>query len=223
MIRRLGPLALLLFGTAGLGVPPSANAAALFSAPQHVGFSTFGGAMLFDAHLGDYRWDTRPQALWGLGAHADWRLARLEARFWRTGSSQETGLLGESRAPSIRVTGFDLGIAPQLFRWKSWQTFASLSAGLLHLGYDPDLLFVDTGSGGAPVSVAFDPIDTWVANFGLGTRFSLPGQTTLGVAAEHSIFPLETAHRVDDVIVEEKEHFRHWALRLEFSRSFFSF
>ncbi len=187
-----------------------------------IGFGTMGGAIVLDPHLHDYRWDTSPRAIFGFqGMLVRDRIA-LGARVWSSRTSQATGLLEGAGAPSVRLTGAELVAEPHLASWSGFRCHASATGGIVHLGWSPDRLTLDASGGGEAITVDFEPVDTWTASAGLGVRRALPGRVMLGVAVERSIFSLETAHRVDDVIVEDRELFGNWTVRVELSRWFIS-
>lgn len=186
------------------------------------GVTTIGGATFLDPHLADYRWDTAPRAIWGVqGMVAQGRWG-IGARAWTSRTSQETGLLVSTGAPSVRLTGVELVGEPTLLDAYGFRAFASATAGFLHLGWSPDRLTLDASGGGEEITVEYAPIDTWTGSAGVGLRRGLPGNVTLGFAVERTFFSLETAHRVDDVVVEERERFGNWTVRLELSRWFLS-
>jgi hypothetical protein len=186
-----------------------------------IGVGTYGGACLLDAHLQDYRWDTEPRAVWGL--QGTWMRSRfgVGARVWRTRTAQDSGILGESQSPEVKLTGLELVVEPRLGSWRGFHFFASGTGGLLHIGYAPDSITYEE-FGGESVQVEYSPIDEWILGGGLGARHHFPGRTTLGVSVEHSIFRLDTAHRSDDAVVRDRETFINWTARLELSRWFFS-
>jgi hypothetical protein len=84
----------------------------------------------------------------------------------------------------------------------------------LFLAYDPDQLTLDVGAG-TPITVAFDSIAEWDYGFGIEIRGDLTAQLALALQAERSSFSLDTAHRSGDEIVETRERFDQWSLRLQ--------
>jgi hypothetical protein len=220
MRERLRSFFLSLAGAA-LAMPP---AAALADGPREswFGVGTYAGAVLLDEHLADYRWDTSPQAVYGL--QGTWMRDRygVGARVWRTGTTQATGILGSISSPSVNLTGFDLVVEPRLGAWRGLQFFAMASGGLLHLSYSPESIVIEDPGSGETIEVSTPPIDEWIGGAGFAMRHHLPGRATLGLSIERSIFRLDTAHRQDDAIVEDRETFGNWMARLELSRWFFS-
>ena len=186
------------------------------------GVGTYGGAVFLDQHLADYRWDTSPQAVWGLqGSYRRDRYG-LGARVWRSGTTQSTGLLDAAPSPSVNLSGVDLVLEPKIGAWRGLQFFAMASGGLLHISYSPDSIVLDDPGSGEPLRVNTPPIDEWIAGAGLSLRHHIPGRATLGLSIERSIFRLDTAHRNDDVVIEDRETFGNWTARFELSRWFFS-
>jgi hypothetical protein len=186
------------------------------------GVGTYAGAIFLDQHLSDYRWDTSPHAVWGLQGFYRRDRYGAGARVWRTGTTQSLGLLDAGSSPSVNLTGVDLVVEPKVGAWRGLQFFGMASGGLLHISYSPDSFELDDPGSGEPVRVDAPPIDEWTFGAGLGLRHHVPGRATLGFSIEHSVFRLDTAHRNDDVIVENRETFGNWTARFELSRWFFS-
>lgn len=186
------------------------------------GVGTYGGAIFLDQHLADYRWDTSPHAVWGLQGFYRHDRYGAGARVWRTGTTQSTGLLDASSSPSVNLTGADLVFEPRIGAWRGLQFFALASGGLLRISYSPDSIVLDDPGSGEPLTVDAPPVHEWTAGAGLGLRHHVPGRATLGFSLERSVFRLDTAHRKDDVVIEDRETFGNWTARLELSRWFFS-
>jgi hypothetical protein len=92
----------------------------------------------------------------------------------------------------------------------------------MHIGYSPDHLVLDDLGTGQPITIDLEPITEWQGGLGLGVRRALPGRTTLGIAVERSLFRLDTAHRAGNTVVEQRETFGNWTVRLELSQWFIS-
>jgi len=212
---------LLCLAGAALALPPGG---ALADGPTEswFGVGTYGGAIFLDQHLSDYRWDTTPHAVWGLQGFYRRDRYGAGARVWRTGTTQSTGLLDASSSPKVNLTGADLVLEPKIGGWGGLQFFAMATGGLLHIGYSPDTIVLDDPGTGEPIRVNAPPINEWTLGAGFGLRHHIPGRATLGFSLEHSVFRLDTAHRIDDVVVEDRETFGNWTARLELSRWFFS-
>ncbi len=215
-ITRAITLALLLtslpIAGAGAGTPPA----------TWLGIGPYGGALFLDQHLHDYRWDVAPRAVWGLQGMLRRDRFGIGVRAWRSSTTQGTGLLGESEAPEVSLTGFELVAEPRLASCWGTHLFGLASGGIVHIGYSPDELVLDDMSGGSPITVELSPIDEWQAGVGLAVRRALPGRTTLGLAVERSFFRLDTAHRAGNTVIEERETFGNWTVRFELSQWFIS-
>lgn len=202
--RRIATVTLLV---AGLIAARDAGAAGVW-----VSLGALTGATQADAALGDYRWDLSPHA--GLGAQALAGVGRLGAgaRVWRSSTTQSLGVAGASDA-SVRSTSLELVGRARLATWWGVHLDAQASGGWLHLGYAPDQVTFDPGGG--PVTVAFAPIDEWIAGAGLAARRPLAGPWVAGIELERRAFGLETAHRHGSVIETARESFGDWSARLE--------
>ncbi len=214
-ITRATLVALLLSTTLSTGARADAPQA------SWLGLGPYGGALFLDEHLGDYRWDVTPQAVFGLQGMFIRDRFGIGVRAWRSTTTQGTGLLGESASPRVQLTGFELVAEPRLAsRWGT-HLFAIASGGLVHIGYSPDRLVIDD-LGPEPITVDLEPIDEWQAGLGLAVRRALPWRTTVGLAVERSMFRLDTVHRVDDEVIEDRETFGNWTVRFELSQWFIS-
>jgi hypothetical protein len=87
----------------------------------------------------------------------------------------------------------------------------------MFLRYDPGSLLIDNPGGGAPIEVRFDPIDEWTAGFGAALRREFMGRVAVSARATHSFFALDTTHRRNGEIVQERETFHNWSLGLSAS------
>jgi len=188
----------------GLSAPTAARAVEVTVAPV-------AGATSFDRDLDNYRWDLGPHPTWGLEVRATRGRFGLGLRASRTVTTQATGILGESRRPDVRLTAFELLGETSLLEWRGTRALLLAQAGRLHLGYDPDVLVLDPGSG--PIEVRYAALDEWTGGVGLGLRHDLAGRATLGLTAERSWFGLDTSHRAGDDIVERRETFGNWTVR----------
>jgi hypothetical protein len=211
----------LAFAAACASLAP-ATAAAGPPGSSWLGVGPYGGALLLDEHLADYRWDVAPQAIWGLQGMLVRDRFGVGARVWRSGTTQDTSILGEASAADVRLTGAEILVEPRIASAWGTHLFASASGGLLHVGWSPDRLELDDFGTGVPIAVDLEPIDTWHGGLGLALRRALPGRVTLGLAVERSMFRLDTAHRAGEAIVEEKETFGNWTVRFELSQWFIS-
>ena len=89
------------------------------------------------------------------------------------------------------------------------------SVGRLHMSYEPDQLTFDVGGITEPITVDYTPISEWDFGYGLELRTVLMNQLAIALQAERSTFALDTAHRRGDEIVESRERFYSWSLRLQ--------
>ena len=170
------------------------------------------GALLFDSHLADYRWDTSLAVQPGLriGVHHARYAAALRTSWSST--EQSTGLIGESTTPRVHMTQLDLALEGRLATVKNVELWGSGHGGRMFLGYQPDQMTVDAG--GSPLTVNFDPIDEWCYGFGIALRRDLARHLALGLQLDGTGFHLDTAHRSGSEIVESREGFVNWSLSL---------
>ena len=177
------------------------------------------GATAMDRSLADYQWDTRLRAAFGAEAlvgHGRWSAG---ARLWRTQTTQTVEASGVNAPPIVRATSFEAVGRIDVASWQGLRLEGTASAGRRHLGYTPDELLIDSGSGNTtPVTLA--PINEWVASAGLSMAHSLPGDWDLGLQLEHAVFGLDTAHRVGAGIETGRESFGEWNARLALAKRF---
>jgi hypothetical protein len=173
------------------------------------------GGIALDPHLQDYRWDTAP-ALQS-GAHATVLRGRFGAgaRFWRSSTTQASGIPGEDQAPRVSMTGVEVTGQVRAFDVRGIELWGSAHGGRLFLGYDPESLTFDVG--GQPVTVTYDPISEWEYGLGAALRGELGPHMALALQADLTSFSLDTAHRRGDAIVETRERFSTWDLRAQIS------
>jgi len=176
-----------------------------------------GGAVAFDEHLADYRWDTRPAAQAGMQATLYRGRFGAGARVWRAHTTQASGIPGETRVPRVNLTALEMLAHVRVAAVRGIELWGSAHGGLLHLGYDPDELSFDTGGGAGAVTVRYAPISEWDYGLGAELRRELGGQLALSLQAEWSAFALDTAHRSGAEIVESRERFHSWSLRMQVS------
>jgi hypothetical protein len=172
------------------------------------------GALVFDADLANYRWDTGVAWQPGLRAalHRSSFAAGVHAAWSAT--SQATGIPGESTVPDVHLTEVELVLEAQVARVRGVELWASGHGGRLYLGYDPDHLTVDMGGLSEPITVDYEPITEWCYGFGIEFRYAVARQLALGLQLEQTGFQLDTAHRSGNEIVESRERFMNWSLSL---------
>ena len=168
------------------------------------------GALLFDSHLADYRWDTSLSVQPGLriGVHHARYSAALRTSWAAT--EQSTGLLDEATVPRVHMTQLDLALEGRIATLGSVEMWGSAHGGRMFLGYEPDHMTVDAG--GSPVTVSFDPIDEWCYGGGIAFRRDLARHLALGLQLDGTGFQLDTAHRNGSEIVASREGFVNWSL-----------
>lgn len=172
------------------------------------------GGLTFDPNLDNYRWDIGPTLQ--TGAQAMLYRGRLAtgARAWFTRTTQASGIPGETEAPRVNVTAIEWVGGGRVASYRGVELWGAVHGGRLFLTYDPDQMTFDPGVG-EPITVAFDSISEWDYGFGAEIRGALTAQLALALQAEVSSFSLDTAHRSGDEIVESRERFDQWSLRLQ--------
>ncbi|HKW12977.1 MAG TPA: hypothetical protein VJS69_00685 [Candidatus Krumholzibacteria bacterium] len=170
------------------------------------------GAMLFDPHLADYRWDTSVALQPGLrlGVHHARYSAALRTSWSAT--EQSTGLIGETEAPRVHLTQLDLALEGRIATLAGVELWGSGHGGRMFLGYEPDQMTVDAG--GSPVTVSFNAINEWCYGAGLAFRRDVARHLALGLQLDGTGFQLDTAHRSGSEIIESREGFMNWSLSL---------
>jgi hypothetical protein len=175
------------------------------------------GGLLLDPHLNDYRWDTSPTLQSGAQATVFHGRFGLGARASFARTSQQSGIPGETTAPDVNLTGLALAGQVRALTVRGIGLWGTAYGGRLHLGYHPDRLTFEPGGPTQPVTVAYDPVSAWDFGLGIEIRGDLTRQMALALQAERSSFSLDTAHRRGDEIVEARERFYSWGLRLQVS------
>jgi hypothetical protein len=173
--------------------------------------------MVLDQHLSDYRWDTRPATQAGLQAMLERGRFALGGRFWRAHTSQASGIPGATQAPRVNLTGVEMVGAVRAASYRAFELWGMGQAGRFHIGYDPDQLTFDVGGTFGSVTVDYEPITEWEAGLGLELRAELTQQLYMSVQGEGMTFSLDTAHRSGSEIVESRERFVTWSLRMQVS------
>lgn len=215
---RNGPLLAGLaaaFAAAGVAAPSPAHAVA------QVSLAPWGGVLVLDPHLADYRWETDPRPVWGGTFAASAGRLSGGARVWRATTRQATGIPGETRQFAVSLTGVqgvgEVGLAEAF----GFRLGATGSAGVVRFAWAPREMTIDDVLLGEPIVVRADPIDEAVFGAGAVLRRALPFGLEAAAAAERTWFALDTAHRRGDAIVEERETFGSWTVRMEIARPLF--
>jgi hypothetical protein len=214
--RAAGPAVAIAAGLA-LGLAPAAAArAGTDRAADGVWFSAgaLAGSSLPDATLESYQWDTRAQMAWGAQGLAGRGPLAAGLRLWRSRTTQRLGLPGTSEQAKVRSTSVELVGQGRLATVWGTDLHAIASVGRLHLGYQPDRVAFDPGTG-SPIVVELGPVDEWIAGGGLALRRPLAGPWTVGLEADLRFFGLDAAHRNGSAIEYRRESFGEWGARFE--------
>ncbi len=179
-----------------------------------IGVGPLVGGIAFDPSLDDYRWDVAPTFQSGAQAMLFHDRFATGARLWFANTTQGTGIPGQTEAPQVNATAIEWIGQGRMISYRGVELWGAVHAGRLFLAYDPDELTVDPGIG-APITVAFDSISEWDYGFGIEIRGRLTPQLALALQADRTSFSLDTAHRSGDDIVESRERFDQWSLRLQ--------
>lgn len=168
-----------------------------------------------DARLADYQWTTTPRA--GFGATALVGLGRFAAglRAWTTRTTQQ---LDATTSSTVRSSRLLLVGEARIAGLLGTELMLDGGAGRMHLGYGPDRVTIDTGSG--PVAVDLAPIGTWVSEGGIALRRTLPAGWSAGLGVDYSRWTIDTAHREGASVVEQRQAFGNWSARFELARRF---
>ena len=176
-----------------------------------VGLQT--GPTLWDGALSNYRWDRGPRIGWGAEALA--RSGRFAAGvlLFSTATRQQVDPSGGAASPEVRSIRYEAVGRGRLLTVMGSDLAATAGVGRMHLGYHPDRIAIDTGTG-SPIEVEFRPIDEWIGGAGLSLERPLASRLSATLALEHRWFGLDTAHRNGSVIETGRETFGEWSARL---------
>jgi hypothetical protein len=191
--------------------------ATLVASPVEAGprieLSTVGGATFLDQSLADFQWEITPRVSWGGQAAVRIGRTALGVRLLRQGTEQDTGLI-DPPATSVGRTSVDVVARFTAARILGTDAWLGASAGWMHLGFSPDEAVIDLPSG-SDITVEFDPINEAVFGLGAGVSKEVAPRWAIGLGAERTLFGLDTAHRRGDDIVETRESFGDWNVRME--------
>lgn len=212
------------WGRSAPGLVAAALAVACFAwsrpaaAAARVSAGPWGGVLLLDPHLADYRWETDPRPVWGAAGIASAGRLAGGARIWRATTRQATGIPGDTRTFGVSLTGIEGTGEITLLSLAGFRMAATGSAGVIRFAWSPRQLTIDDAILGEPVVVTADPIHE--ASFGAGVALRRP--LPWGLEAAGSLtrirFGLDTSHRRGAEIVEERETFGSWTARVEIAR-----
>jgi hypothetical protein len=177
-----------------------------------------GGWSLPDRGLDDFAWDVSPHPSWGAQALATLGPAALGLRYTRSSTTQDLGAASSVASARVRSSALELVARGDLVGLEGFGggLYAVASAGRLHLGYDPDRVTMDTGSG--PVDVELAPVGTWTYGGGLGVKRGLAAGWNVALETTHRRFELDTAHRNGGEVTYERRNFGEWSARVALSR-----
>jgi hypothetical protein len=201
-----------------LFAPGPARAAEQAGPPTELSLGLLAGSTLLDPHLGDYQWDTRPRPDFGALAMLSRGRVRLGLRAWRSATEQRLQLPGGEVAPSVAATSLELLAGARIASFAGAGISAGVSAGRLRLTWQPDHVTVDTGAGLSEVT--FVPIDEWTLGAGLALERPLARHWAASASLDRRFFRLDTAHRSGAGVIDARETFGDWSLRLGLSRVF---
>lgn len=208
-----------------LGLALVALVASSSSASTDLRLGVGVGAVGFDSSLRGFHWETDPRP----APEAELTLARGR---WETGfrvrttsTEQAFGFAATPQAARIRWTSAEILTRVRIAQWGPLELSPALGVGRVDLRYDPDYVSITlspaegyASRGEARVRLA--PIDEWLATGSLQTRLNLAPSLALAIAAERSLFRLDTAERSDDGVVEDRRTFGAWSLRAQFVARF---
>ncbi len=175
------------------------------------------GAVNPDQSLDNYRWDTRPAALFAAEAIAGRGRFAGGVRLTRWQTHQGTGLALAEPDPRVRLTSVDFLGQVRVLERAGWQLWGTALIGQMGLRYAPDQTIIPTGVPGGDITVHYDPIDEMNLGLGLALKRDFGDQVSAALLAEQSRFSLDTSHRRGDEIVFERQEFVNWSYRLQIS------
>jgi len=195
--------------------PPAQRAAGGPAERAWISIGLIAGTTQFDAELADYRWDTTPQAGWGVRALVGRGRLACGLRAWRASTTQSIGDLGDP--PAVHATSWELVGEGVLAQVMGTRVLATGSAGRLRLGYEPDRITIQP-PGVSPIAVDLEPVGAWIVGGGLMLRRAMSPAWTVGLGAEVRRFSIDTSHRSGDEIVQARQALGDWSARFELGR-----
>lgn len=169
------------------------------------------GAAAPDRSLADYQWDVAPRAAWGAQAMAGIGKGAVGLRWSRSGTTQALGEGASVPSAEVSLEALEVVARMSLVRAATLGVYATGTAGRLRLGYDPDRVTIDAGSG--PVEVALAPVSTFAWGGGLGIEHPLGPKWTGALEVTRRQWSLETAHRNGAAIEYGRQGFGEWNAR----------
>lgn len=166
-----------------------------------------------DGSLEDYQWSIAATPAWGTTVRTDFGAYMAGLEFWTNRTTQR---IDATQSSLVRTSRIELTAGRRVAEFGANRLEARLGAGRMLLGYDPDVVTIDTGSG--PVEVALAPIHTWSAGLGVALSSQLQEDWTIGLALDWHTYSLDTASRQGASIVNARERFDDWSARFEITR-----
>ena len=170
------------------------------------------GAISPDGDLANYRWDTRPATLYAVQATAGHGRYAAGLRYSRWATTQGTGLLQNEPDPRVHLDSFEFVGQYRLAEIAGIQLWGTALAGRVGLSYTPDQVVVTDD-----ITVNYEPITETSLGLGLELKRAFGRKLTAALQAERSGFHLDTSHRRGAEIVNARENFANWSLRLQVS------
>jgi hypothetical protein len=175
------------------------------------------GTTQLDPSLDGYRWDVSGSTRYGLQAEAGWGRWSAGLRGGRLSTRQSTGIAGDPRQLTARLTTFEATGRAKLADAAGFRLASEVHGGWLHLGYTPNHLDLDVLGDGSTVPVTFGSIDDWIVGVELAVERPLVSGLALGLHVDHSTFWLDTSHRNGTDIEERRESFGNWTVGAQLS------
>lgn len=195
-----------LIATTLVATPPA------YAGPEWVSFGVLAGAALPDARFADYQWDVSARPAMGAESLAGFGALETGLRLWTAETTQSLGSTGAA-SPNVRWTSAELLGRARIADVLGARVLGTLSAGRLFLGYSPDRVTFDPGTG-SPITVAFEPVHEWIGGAGVAVQRPLAGAYVAGLQLERRFFAMDTAHRNGSTIETRRETFGDWSARV---------
>ncbi|MBM4116881.1 hypothetical protein FJ251_03935 [bacterium] len=168
-----------------------------------------------DADFATFRWDTGPQVAAGGGIALERGPLALGLRLAHHGGAQATGLPAGPAALALDLTSLELSLGHRVAALLGSECWLQGHLGWLRLAYEPERLgLAGAGGDGETLWVDFPAVDTLCGGGGLHLRRGLGRALALGLELDALAFALDSARRVEDRLVEERERRLNWRLGL---------
>lgn len=168
-----------------------------------------------DAGFAEFRWDTQPQVAAGGGIALERGPLALGLRLAQHGGAQATGLPAGPASLALGLTSLEVTLGRRVAAPLGNECWLQGHLGWLRLAYDPERLgLAGAGEGGETLWVDFPAVDTLCGGGGLHLRRGLGRAFALGLELDALAFALDSARRVEDAVVNERERRLNWRLGL---------